>query len=389
MQTYSPEALGSVVATLRTAPNVKLTQRQLGVAAGYADGPGAGVTMNRFEKGSFALNRDQLTKVAAALGVTVADLEARAVEETLRRTEAGERSYDERLAAVVEAKEQRQRLGDDLQALEGARQQAERLFLLAFRDMAAERISAVALGTEDLLNAHVESSDDAESAAAFQIDYTRFGVSAALASGATGEAEGSYLALAEAVALRAAPLGAQVAGNSTALRGFLAAAGVGRSARVLGPAGGASLLGAVALGAVAVTMAERQARANRTRRQQESSSKLIVAEAEIAETQPNVDSLVDVVARAKGLFEYIAVHASHALTRWGNTIGDGPLQWADLAETERQRYRDFETVAAAQLSVATIDLERLARSRGDELVEVIALADQILLQADEQVRSRV
>ena len=128
-----------------------------------------------------------------------------------------------------------------------------------------------------------------------------------------------------------------------------------------------NLMAAVAVGTVVATILERQATAKRNRRQQESAAKLAEAEADIAATQANVEALLDVIPKATAILQYIAVHATHALTRWGNEIGESPVPWKDLSESDQQRYQDFVAIAAAQLAVATIELQNLATSRGDDL----------------------
>jgi len=165
--------------------------------------------------------------------------------------------------------------------------------------------------------------------------------------------------------------------------------GVGRSARIGSTAGGMNLVAAVAVGAVVATILDRQATAKRNRKQQESAAKLAAAEADIATNQANVDALLDVIPRVTEILDYIAVHATHALTRWGAQIGEAPAPWKKLGEAEQQRYQDFVAVAAAQLAVATFDLQELATSREGDLDQATALADQILIQAQRAITSCV
>lgn len=396
MPDYSLEALGRVVKALRR--EMGLTQEELGDAAGY--GKGAGVSISRLENGRLEPT-DKFPGIARALGVSVQDLQERAAaDEAAHRTDkAGALSYEDRIAAIVRASERRKQLAPALDALTAARREAESAFLLKFRDLAARVIDAPALDEVQVATADDGSSDEAEAEASFQLRFTQYGVSRALAdssgdaaaAGAVGGAA-AYLAFTEAVALGTAPLGATIprlAGATAALNGLRAAMGVGRPKSLAGPTGGVNLIAAVAVGAVVATVLERQATAKRNRRQQESASKLAEAEADIAANQANVDALLDVIPRATGIFEYIAVHASHALTRWGNEISESPVPWKNLSESDQQRYQDFVAISAAQLAVATIDLQELATSRGDDLEQAAALADQILIQSHRAITSRV
>lgn len=396
MPDYSLDALGRVVKALRR--EMGLTQEELGDAAGY--GKGAGVSISRLENGRLEPT-DKFPGIARALGVSVQDLHARAAaDEAAHHTDqAGALSHEDRIAAIVRASERRKQLAPELDALAAARQEAESAFLLKFRDLAARVIDAPAPSGDQVVKPDEVSSDEAEAEASFQLRFTQYGVSNALANssgdvvaaGAVGSAA-AYLAFTEAVAMGAAPLGSAIprfAGATAALNGLRSAMGVGRSTRLAGPGGGMNLMAAVAVGTVVATILERQATAQRKRRQQESAAKLAEAEADIAATQANVEALLDVIPKATGILEYIAVHATHALTRWGNEIGEGPVPWKDLPESDQQRYQDFVAIAAAQLAVATIELQDLATSRGDDLDQAMALADQVLVQSQRAITARV
>jgi len=397
MADYSLEALGHVVKRLRREKG--LTQEELGHAAEY--GKGAGVSISRLENGRLEPT-DKFAGIAHALGLSVYELRARAAHETAALQTAsadGARTHDVRVAAILHASERRRQLAPALDAFNDARQVAETNFLMKLRNAATLVVDAPPHDETHLGQGSEAPSDEAEAEASFQLRFTQYGVSKALAEPDGGAAAGgvvggaaAYLAFTEAVALGTAPLGASIPrldAASAALNGLRAAMGVGRSARVVGPGGGVNLLTAVAAGAVVATIIERQAAAKHKRKAQESAAKLDAAEAEIAANQPNVEALLDVIPRATELLEYIAVHASHALTRWGGLIGDDPVGWVKLSRTEQQSYDDFVAVAAAQLSVASIDFQELATSRGSDLEQATALADQILIQSRRAITTRV
>ena len=396
MADYSLHALGQVVKRLRHEKG--LTQEELGDAAGY--GKGAGVSISRLENARLEPT-DKFAGIARALGVSTQELQTRAAEETTAHQSAAEdgaQTHADRIAAIVLATERRKQLAPELDAFNEARKRAERDFLMTFRELAAHVIDAPAQDEDQLAQGGGAETDEAEAEAAYQIRFTQYGVSQALADPAGSAAVGgavssaaAYLAFTEAVALGTAPLGAtlpRLTGAATALNGLRAAMGVGRSARIGSTAGGMNLVAAVAVGAVVATILDRQETAKRNRKQQESATKLAAAEADIATNQANVDALLDVIPRATDILDYIAVHASHALTRWGAQIGEDPVPWMKLGEAEQQRYQDFVAVAAAQLAVATIDFQELATSREEDLDQATALADQILIQSQRAIASR-
>src|SRR4029453_4693939 len=75
---YSRGGLGQVIRELREAHTPKLTQEQLGRKAGYR--AGAGVSMSRIENGVTRPGPRRLAGIAAALGLTVHELETRSAQ---------------------------------------------------------------------------------------------------------------------------------------------------------------------------------------------------------------------------------------------------------------------------------------------------------------------
>lgn len=392
MADYSLEDLGKVVAGLRKEKG--LTQEELGTNAGY--GKGAGVSISRLENGRLEPT-DKFEGIARALGLTVEQLEARAAgltAATAGEAREGVRTQEERIAAIVQASERRKQIAPALEAFQAASKRAENKFLMRFREIAI-RVSGTPSPDESGLEpGNGTDANEAEAEASYQIRFTQYGVSRALADSSGGAAlagalgGATYLAFTEAVALKAAPLGAVIprwASAAAALNGLRAAMGVRRG----GAASGMNLLAAVALGTVAVAILERQSTAKRNRKYQESAAKLTAAEADIAANQANVEALLDIFPRATEMLDYIAVHASHALERWGHQIGEEPVDWERLGKAEQHRYQDFVAIAAAQLALAAIDLQLLATSHVSDLERATAVADQILVHATRAITSRV
>lgn len=127
----------------------------------------------------------------------------------------------------------------------------------------------------------------------------------------------------------------------------------------------------------------------RTRKQQqELAEKLDEADAELAATRRGFDALTDFLPRATHSLNYIATHAAHALKRWEQHLEKPPRSWESMSADQNQ-YWGFVEIAASQLAVATIDLQNLMTTRGDEREQLISLTDEILTQAQDAIESRV
>lgn len=396
----SPEALGQVVRDLRRKKG--LTQEKLGHDAGYNGG--AGVSISRFESGQLVPSPELFEGIARELDISPDELVALAEERSKSPQSAirdGRVSIESRVAQIGRENHGRKQLVTDLAAFNEARDRAKDDFLMRFREIAARVDGAPPPDPAQLESQDIPERDDAEAEAAYQIQFTRYGVEQALAGTAGGAAAGvaigdaaAYRTFTEAVALGTASTGAAIpglTGVAAALNGFGAAMRVGRpAARGASTAGGNAVLAGIVAGTVAVALGGLLSMAKRNRKQQqELAAKLDEVEAEIAETQPNVDALREFMPRATEILEYIAVHAGHALIRWEAEIGQGPIDMQSLEAGEPQRYQDFVEIAAAQLAVATIDFQDLMTNRGSELERATALADAILNQSRKVITSHV
>ena len=130
--------------------------------------------------------------------------------------------------------------------------------------------------------------------------------------------------------------------------------------------------------------------AKRSRKQQqELAAQLDDAEAQLAATEPGYRALEDILPRASETLEYIATHAGHALNRWKEQLGPGSMTWESLSQAERQRYQNFIDIAAAQLTIVTINLQGVLTTRGDDRQQLIQLADEVLTQSQDAVKAHV
>lgn len=397
MTSPSPEALdalGEVVHDLRRKKG--WTQEKLGREAGYQSG--AGVSISRLENGRLKPTPERFEGIAKALGL-FSDALAELVEETSRKPESsksgGSMSTEQRAARVQRRVDGRKQLVTDLgQAFNDAHDRAKDDFLMRLVEIAARVDGAPPPDPTQLVGDDTTDGDEVEAEVVYGIEFTRFGVAQALAAtagGAAVAASAAYPTFTAAVAGSAASAVAAIPGPTSvaATNGFLAALRVGTPAeRGSASAGRIALLTGLALSALGTTAILMMQQRNR-QQQRELTAKLDEAEAELAESQPNVEALRELMPEATEILDYIAVHGGHALNRWDAHIGQGPCQWLSLSGAEQQRYQDFVEIAAAQLAVAAMDFENLMTERGAELERATAVAHEILSQARKTVTSHV
>lgn len=354
------ETLGELVSRLRKAEG--LTQEELGRAAGYRTG--AGVAISRLESGQVTPRPDRLDRIAKALNVDTATLESSVPAKAAagrgldgHSSESLEARRAQIHAAVAHRKSQVAKLSD---ALYRAREQSVEKFLDEFSDVAT-RVGGLALADaspslarpvvmapgEEALKVITASPPDLMSQ--WQVPaFTSMLVARPWANSGASMLSRSSQALA-LTALATAPI--------------------------------------VALGLFELN--------KRTRTyQRELAEQLEQAEGELAASQPGIDAFASHSARATDLFNYIAIHAGHALTRWSTQLvasfGDGDTVTQELTPEDQQRLSDFGVIAAAHMAVANLGLERLLATREiDVLEEIIAQVDETLSAAEVAVEAIV
>ncbi|HEV2069716.1 MAG TPA: helix-turn-helix transcriptional regulator [Acidimicrobiales bacterium] len=372
------------------------TQEKLGREAGYQSG--AGVSISRLENGRLKPTPERFEGIAKALGLS-SDALAELVEETSRKAESaisgGSVSTEQRAARIQRAVDGRKQLVTDLgQAFNDAHDRAKNDFLMRLVEIAARVDGAPLPDPTQLVGDDTTDGDEVEAEVVYGIEFTRFGVAQALAAtagGAAVAASAAYPTFTAAVAGSAASAIAAIPGPTSvaATNGFLAALRVGTPGeRGSASAGRTAFLTGLAFSALGTTAILMMQQRNRQQRR-ELTAKLDETEAELAESQPNVEALRELMPEATEILEYIAVHAGHALNRWDALIGQGPCEWQSLSGAEQQRYQDFVEIAAAQLAVAAMDFENLTTERGGELKRATAVAREILSQARKTITSHV
>jgi transcriptional regulator with XRE-family HTH domain len=407
---FSAEALGAVIREHREA--AALTQEYLGTKAGY--GSGAAVSISRIENGLTRPSDERLDGIAYTLGLTRAQLqdlasqgthtqgEGRGGTTTDRTKPVGDESVKQRAKRIQQESENRAGLITDLaEAFNEAHDRARDDFFMKFVEIASQIDGAEPPESAELQIDDAEDSDKARTTAAYRLRFTSYGVAKVLAGGAGGAAAGAavggaaaYTTFVTAVAVGSASTGTAIAGLSgvAATNAALALLGGGTlAAGGAGVAGGAALLaGIVAAPALLLTVGGLVWMVRRNRKQQqELAVKLDEAEDKLDSTRKGFDACTDILQRATKILDYIAVHASHAVARWESGLNSRPLEWNSMADDEKQRYGDFVEVAAAQLSVATINVQDLMTLDDEDLEDQIHLADEVLKQARARISSLV
>lgn len=413
MALYSTEALGHVVREMRLSSGA--TQEELGRSAGYR--AGAGVSISRLESGLLRPGAERLAGIASALGMTLEELEVRATERAseedaavsagtdMRQNESTtsspptsrdirtrakhvQREIDERSRVITQ-------LGEDFNS---QHDRARDEFFMRFAELAARVDGAPQPDSTPMQD---DEGEDLDGVAAFRLQSNATGVGHLVAGGAGGAAAGAavgsaaaYGAFVAAASFGTASTGVAISGLSgvAATNATLALLGGGTlAAGGAGMAGGAMLLASiVATPALLLSLGGLLLMAKRSRRQQQAlADQLDALEGELDATKPGYEALTDILPRATDALDYIATHAGHALRRWEDQLGSGSLTWQSMSHAHRQRYHSFIEVAAAQLTIVTLNVQGLLTTRGEDQALLIELADKVLVQSRAAIEAHV
>lgn len=417
MVNYSKGALGQVVRELRERQGV--TQEELGRVAGY--GTGAGVSISRLENGLLHPSPERFEGTAKALGLTLEELQARAAERTHDHDVAhsargadgapGEIREDPK-APLLSSKEIKARkqsieleiaerttvIADLGKQFNTQHDRARDEFFMKFVEI-AERIEGAPQPDPSQLEG--DDATDAEAVASYRLKSNATGVGQMLAGSAGGAAAGAAVGSAAAYGTFVAAASFGTASTGAAISGLSGVAATNATLALLGggtlAAGGAGVAGGtillasiVAMPMVLLTAGGLLFMVRRNRKQQQKfAEQLDEAEAELAATKPGYEALQDILPRAADTLDYIATHAGHALNRWGNQLGSALMTWDSLDQDDQRRYQDFIDIAAAQLTVVTINVQGLLTTRGSDQQDLIELADRVLTQSQDTVRAIV
>lgn len=409
---YSKDALGRAVRALRERSGK--TQEELGREAGY--GSGAGVSISRLENGLLRPGSEKLAGIASALGLGPDELEAQAMAQEVQdgqrrgasdadrdsaseRARSGSRDLKERAKRIQRVIDERTAVIKKLsEEFNEQHDRASDEFFMRFVELAAQIEGAPEIHPADLDD---DDAADADAVAAYRLKANANGIGKLLAGGAGGAAAGAAVGSAAAYGAFVAAASFGTASTGAAISGLTGVAATNATLALLGggtlAAGGAGMAGGtmVLAGIVAAPAAILFAggllwMAKRNRRQQEElAAQLDEAEAELAATETGFRALKEILPRASETLDYIATHGGHALERWKQQLGPGSATWESLGAAEQERYQSFIDIAAAQLTIVTINVQGVLTTRGDDRDRLIRLADEVLTQSRDTVRAHV
>lgn len=410
MATYPNEALGRAVRALRERKG--LTQDALGSDAGY--NKGAGVAISRIEGGLLRPGAEKFAGLARALGVTPEELETHALEESTAETAStptGETASPRPAPRTAkDLRDQAKRIQDEIDdrtatikslgdAFNKQHDRARDEFFMRFVEIAELVEGAPQPDPTQLQDDEDDTNPDA--VAAFRLKSNATGVGQILAGSAGGAAAGAAVGGAAAygtfvatATFGAASTGAAISGLSgvAATNATLALLGGGTlAAGGAGVAGGTMLLAGIVAAPAAVLFAGGflLMRKRNRKQQEELAAQIADANAQLAATAAGYLALQDILPRATNSLDYIATHASHALDRWATEFGSTPRAWDSLTPADAQRYQDFVDIAAAQLTIVTINVQGVLTTDGSDRDELIRLSDEVLTQSQATVAALV
>jgi transcriptional regulator with XRE-family HTH domain len=342
-----PQVLGRAVRDARE--RMGMTQEDLGKAAGYQTG--AAVSISRLETGKAQPGLERMTSIARALGVSVEELERRAVHPDSDAQRQNERPKDRERRVMGEVEERKSKLDHATQAFKEAYAQTNEHFLIKFGTIVesiegAPPILVRTISPVDAKGTNPETAAKAERP--IELDSTVSG----------GVAAGIVAGL-----LRSGTFSRGAAG--------LSVAGVGGAA-----------VGVLAESAISLLIASRKLL-------QERSRMLDRVEEQLAATEENATALISRLPKATELLMYIAVHAGHALDRWERELDSPGRAWNSIGADAVERFRDFVLIAQASFAIQN-EFDALSSAlRGNDLLRKTKDVDALLTIADEMVKSRV
>ena len=388
MAHYTRDALGEVVRRLRERQG--WTQEKLGREAGYQTG--AGVSISRLEGGLLLPSPERFAGIAAALGLTTDELEARAASRS--------RADDHVPAPVVAgAGEEPGSTSGGVKAPPGQKELTARRKRIEYET--GERTRTITELGDAFNEAHDRARDEfflrlveigGRVDGSPPLDPTRLGDDGVAGGDEVG---GNQRGSSAKVVTPTPTLGVDAAAGPAAGR---IGAAVGRDTsnrgaigRVAGATGGTLVLAGIAAVPVGILFAGGLAymvKRNRKQRQ-EFDAQLVAAEAELAATRPGITALQDILPRAAETLDYIATHVGHAVDRWEEQHATGSTTWDALSRTAQRRYLDFVDVANAQVAIVNLDFQDLLITRGSDQDHLIELADDVLTRSRDAVRAHV
>lgn len=391
---YTTEALGREIRERRLA-QPKMTQQDLGLAAGYQTG--AGVSISRVEAGGTKPSPARLAGIALALGATPEELEAaasrRATHGHEMRTE-GEaqersiRSAKQRADAVQSIVERRTGATEDsVQRFNVHLDRACEGFFFPFFRVATQIGDVARPGSVDL-RPGAQDPGSTNPAGRDRLDLAADCVLRAIGGaehGASAELTNDadiYVTLSTMVAVgtRSAEVGRELSATSFPTLAALGRTPIGVEQPDLGAA---MRLIAGALGGPLLALAD--ALLSMRRRSKEKERELLrrveKAEDDLRYTQRGYDAMLETIDAVSSIVEHIAVHGGRRMQRWHADLPALPTTWEELTEDQRLGFESLLRVAACQLTVTSIDAGSFLTLRGKALADHVERSQGLLAAA--------
>lgn len=400
---YSRDALGQIIEEHRVAKG--LTQQQLGDLAKYQ--AGAAVSISRVESGRIHPGEMRRADIAAALDLTLAELELAAADRT-REIAKGNAPAGRAAASAARA----EGLAGRVRRLEQEAQRrhtVHREVIDAFTDAFDRSLSHFFMPLVDIStgidgadhpaepSTNVEPTTRAEAEATSRFRLARRGVLTVASAGAQFAATGAskevgelaaYGALRTVVSLGKAGTGKPIVDLHGAPQIRAAKARIGGGPKANGGGGitaGEKRLNGIAIG-VEWGLPILLTAIGETRRlvkEQRLTAELDEFEASLKATRRGYEAIEDILPRATAVLDDIAVHGTRALNRWATQIGPPP--WGALVPADEQRYRDLVELSTCQVVTGAINIQEILELTGQAQEDLIAAIDEVVNRSEATV----
>lgn len=405
-KSYTRDGLGQTIERCRVQKG--LTQQQLGELAGYQ--AGAAVSISRVESGNVLPGQARLAGIAAALELSLVDLESAATERT-REIETGKVPAGSAALAARRADDLAQwakRLEQQAQHRAAVHSEVIEAFTDAYDRSLIQFFLPLVEVSSDFggLDRAAESSRSRERTlpeeeAAFRFRVARSGVASVAAGGAQFAAIGAsrevgqlaaYGTLRAVVSLGKAGTGRRISDLHGAPQLRAATARIGGGPKAMGGGGivaGQRRLNGIASGVgwglpILVSVV---AETRRLKKLQRLTEELNQFEASFKATERGYQAVAELLPRATAVLDDIAVHGARALTRWIAQMGQVP--GGAHRPADERRYREFVELSTCQVVAGAIDVDELLEQTGDALEELIASIDEAINRAQSTVAKLV
>ncbi|WP_455353107.1 helix-turn-helix domain-containing protein [Streptomyces sp. SYSU K217416] len=384
-----------------------MTQEELAARADY--GKGGAVSISRIERGLISPGEYRLAAIALALQLTPAQLKQEAEDRTRslarQRGQRPAKLRDQvaetkrRHAEINEKAAQRSKITQEHgEAFNRVHDVVRDEFFMRFVELA----ESISWAPEPERPSEKETESTGETPTAIRIEAMSAGIANAIRGAATGGAAGAAVGGAAAFGAFTAAALFGTASTGAAISTLSGVAATNATLALLGggtlAAGGAGMAGGVLLltGMVAAPAAALAAagfyvlRQRRNKKEEERlRTQVEVAEAALDQSQKGFDMMVDVLSRATTIMEYVEVHGTHALEKWGARLPPEPRDWESLGHEGQERYKEFLTVAGCFLAASIINVPALLTAKLDDLREMGKAIDETLRYTDESIKSIV